>query len=366
MNKNVGVFLSAAFLVGVKLEHRNPLELTSKVEEATRRVLVAGEPTVRVIVADCADENQRLIAESFALQAGFRIRHAPALGPSVSTTLGAEVLGAVAADADLRVVAIGDEPVTQAATLEALSALKRWTVLISADAARRIDLADAVLGLALDPRPLFDVLAEVLTEAIDRRDFDAIHKETQRRFGLFSPKTYGFASTEALVKAAQKRAPKQTRVTEHADAAAKKHPGATKPSAQLTDRREIRRTALAMETLDELDVATLSDLELGRIVLTRLEATPFRSFTRTTGVDMHLFLDCIRHLTAQPKWSPEGISTPELMMQIASAHPGWSVGVPPDGAGARFVSLPDLPASWTPFTPRVDKETTAVSVYDSF
>lgn len=357
MNKNVGVFLSAAFLTSVRTEHRTPQGLTSKVEEATKRVLAAGEPAVRVVVADCAVEEQRLIAEGFALEAGFRIRHAPALGPSVSATLSAEVLAAAAADDGLRVVAVGDDPVAQAATLEALATLKRWTVLISIDAARRINLADEVLKLVLDPRPLFDVVNDVLAAAADPRDFAAIHAETQRRFGPFSPKTYGFAATEGLVKAARKHAREHSPATSPAQRSHSRPPFAklpTKLEPRLGERRDVRRAVLAQPPLGELDAANLSDLEIGGTVLDRLGSSEFASYVGSAGIDIHLFLECSRHLTSMAKWAPNDITTPELMMRIASEHSGWVVGVPPGRKDAHLVASASLPAGWTEYVARVD------------
>ncbi|MEO3860994.1 hypothetical protein [Acrocarpospora sp. B8E8] len=158
---DLGVFADAHHLLAVDPRGRDVRGLLGRIQVAAERLCMAGGMSHRVVVADCADSGARAIAEAFAADAAFRIRHVPFIGGiERAQVLAAEVFEAVAVRPDLRaVVVIGDEEVYQ----PLVDQLHRGGRALIACTARppRSGAADGViilpLGIAETPPPMQEI-----------------------------------------------------------------------------------------------------------------------------------------------------------------------------------------------------------------
>lgn len=369
VSKDVGVFLNASHLLALDRSQRKPAPILDWVGVSTTRLLTGGSVSHQVIVADCANFEERRVADEFSLQAGFRVRHVPAGGPTSTAVLSAEILSAAGTDPELRVVVVGDDLTSQEPVFDALHHMKRWVVLLSKDWSQSSRHADLVIDLPLNRDDLFMAIGEVADRLGSEPDAITLNREVRKLIPGFRPQVFGFDNMAAVMRAAKtvgksaKSRPVGTSSTTKGAAPGTTGPDSESPGRKRTrpgadpERVSMRKKLFSLTPL--ADATGMADLTIASHLLEALSAQQFHDFVSRRGLDPAMFVDGIRHLVSDPRWKPDntadGLPKPfgQLMFQAVEEAPGWVVGLPPGQHTSAVLKAPELPGDWSPWIPGI-------------
>ncbi|WP_063022760.1 hypothetical protein [Nocardia niwae] len=358
--KDIGIFLSARHFTGIASSDRKPNDVLDQVESAATTLMLAGGIAHRVVVADCAQPGERDIAEQFATESGFRVRHCPAIGPDQSTVLGTEILEALTTNSWLQTFVVGDDLQAQSAALDVLHRQRRWVIGLAGEYPITPRLADMTYTMPLARARLVSVVSAIITE-IARADHEPtvveVHRELQRRIAGFSPGAYGFEGTAELVAAAQetksrpKAAPPRTRTVAPAKATKRSRKNTAKPDPMQA---ALRNAIRSLPTLSESELSVMEEVAVGSHLLELLAAQPdLLAPLAGGGMVTGVFADGVRQITGKTDWRPETVDNFfELQRRAADRHGGWILASPPDRPTfGVFLLADELPGGWSHYTP---------------
>lgn len=159
---DLGVFVDAHYLLDAAPRERTAAKLIRRIEIAAEERCMSLGIADRLVVADCADNAARALAEDFGAE-GFVIRHVPErAAPSRGQVLTAEITEAAGAREELRTVAVVAPEHVPLSVADALHRSGRALIGCLLGAPRDCGVLDGVVALPLDGAPLRSVVNEAV------------------------------------------------------------------------------------------------------------------------------------------------------------------------------------------------------------
>ncbi|WP_342800606.1 hypothetical protein [Nocardia sp. No.11] len=358
-SKEVAVFISARHFTGIAPGDRDPAEVLDHIESAAGALMLTSGIAHRVVVADCAQPDQRAIAEQFSIDSGFRVRHCPAAGADQSMVLSAEILEALS-NAWVKTFVVGDDLVRQSATVDVLQRQRRWVIGLVGEYPIAPRLADMTYTMPLARHRLLDVVTTIIAElnnGSEEHTVQDIHRELQRRIAGFSAADYGFQGTADLVATAKgltRPAPKppRTRMVSPTPKQIKKT--ALKAGKKFDPHGILRAAILALTPLSPDELESMDDVGVGCRLLDLLTGQPhLRDALRGGGMINTTFAHGVRHLVGDKTWRPPQFdSFVEYLRQCTDRQGGWILACLPERPQQGiFLFTEELPDGWQYFAP---------------
>ncbi|MDX1875767.1 hypothetical protein SBI67_26920 [Mycolicibacterium sp. 120266] len=368
--KEIGIFLSARHLATIAADDRKPDEVLDRVESAAHVLMLASGISHRIIAADCAEHTECEIAEQFAEDSGFRIRHCPARGPDQSAVLSAEILESLATSPSLRTFVIGDNLVAQSAAVEVIHRQRRWTIGLVGEYPVAPRLADLTYTMPLARFGLLGLTSDVMAEISGRGEepeAQSVYRELSQRLSGFSPSSYGFDGMAQLISAAKSRStqeaqpPPRTRTVSPAPVKPQKKTRNKKadPSSATRGRKTdpsvaaIRSAIGAFTVLSDDELTDLDEVAVGRRVLSQLRARPeLRDALHRGALNGALFTEGMRQMIGDAVWRPSSEPTFFSLLRRCVEHEAeWVIASSPERPMNGVLILGELPDGWKLFTP---------------
>lgn len=199
---DLGVFVDAHYLLDAAPRERTAVRLIRRIEIAAEERCMSLGIADRLVVADCADDAARALAEDFGAE-GFVIRHVPErAAPSRGQVLTAQITEAAGAREELRTVAVVAPEHVPLSVADALHRSGRALIGCLLGAPRDCGALDGVVALPLDGAPLRSVLNEAVAalRAVGRDDvrIPEVESALRRTRPGFTAAAYGTTTKRLL------------------------------------------------------------------------------------------------------------------------------------------------------------------------